>query len=36
MFPLQAVWKATLPTELLTKHEKSDWHRASVEASALA
>ena len=23
-------------TELLTKHEKSDWHRASVEASALA
>ena len=22
-------------TELLTKHEKSDWHRASVEASTL-
>ena len=23
-------------TELLTKHEKSDWHRASVESSAMA
>ena len=23
-------------TELLAKHEKSDWHRASVQASALA
>ena len=23
-------------TELLAKHERSDWHRASVEASALA
>ena len=23
-------------TELLTKHEKSDWHRVSVESSAMA